>query len=244
MAKKDSICRTLVLAACVVGITGAAWAQDLLGSVLSGDLVDPKPGTYAWYELSGKEADGKMYLRIALVGSEKVKRKTGYWIETELVPAVGFSSVYKMLLTGPANKTENVHRLIVKEGERPAEEVPIDVTGDEAEAAPEERESLGPEEVRYAGGTIPATKVRVSSGDQSIELWLNETVKPMGIVRMVSPQGELVLQRFGEGGKDGTSAIVLPGEGVKPEPERKFKVEVEDGATKNFSGRKSGAKDR
>ena len=187
--------------------TAKAPAQGLLGDVFSGKLINPEVGAWAWYELSDKASGEKFFLRQAIVGEEEVKRKTGHWVETELAPTEGFPSVFKMLLTGPASDPKNVHQLIIKEGTNPAESVPVPqdgYTGDNNGV----RTLVGAEKVKIGSGEeIEAQHFSVGVGDAQAEVWLNDSVRPMGIVKMVSAEGELLLQRFGVGGKDAESVI-------------------------------------
>ena len=123
---------------------------------------------------------------------------------------MGYPAVYKMLLTGPASRAENVHKIIVREGQRPPETLEPDPAADADEDAGEiKRERLGEDTFPLPEGEITAEHFVLVDGDQRTEVWLNDKVKPMGLVRMVSPQGELVLKRFGRGGPDAQSAINL-----------------------------------
>ena len=191
----------------------SAGGQELMSDVLSGKLINPEVGVYAWYNLTDTESGSKFFLRQAIVGKDKVDGKTAYWVETEIIPQVGFPAMYKMLLTGPANDPKNVHRLLVREGAGPAEEVSLDTpeqgkeSGDSDETKASERTSLGKEEVDTPQGRLTAEHLTIKKGSVQTELWLNDEVRPMGIVRMQSPQGELLLQRFGKGGEDGESRI-------------------------------------
>jgi len=97
-------------------LCAAAQGQGVISDVFSGSLVNPKVGAWAWYDINGgRTADGGVIrlgaMRLAIVGEEKVRDKQGYWLEMEYVPSVGYPSVYKMLLTGPAKDPANVHKM-------------------------------------------------------------------------------------------------------------------------------------
>lgn len=187
--------------------TSGAFAQGMMSDLMSGKLVNPKVGAFAWYTLHDTTTQREFFLRQAIVGEEKWKRKTAYWLETELVPKVGFPSVYKMLLTGPASEPDNVHRLLVREGDGVVQEVKLEQgeRGGGDESLP--RELLGTETLSLPGGDVECEHFRIGEGDSATEVWVSDDVAPMGLVRMRTPQGELSLQRYGEGGKDGASAI-------------------------------------
>ncbi len=199
--------RNILLLFALVFLLPKVDAQGLVGDLLAGKLVDPKPGQWAWYNLIDARAGKKYVIRQAIVGEEKVNRKPGYWVEFEVVPEVGFKMVYKMLLTGPASDPKNIHRVIEKSGVDPAREVAVD-TATPANSTPEsKRRSIGQEEVMTMNGAVRAEHYEVTQGDQIINVWINEKINPTGIVRMQSQDGEMVLRNHGEGGENAKSII-------------------------------------
>lgn len=188
-----------------------ARGQEMLGDLFAGKLINPEVGAYAIYDLADKTTGKRFLLRQAVVGAETVKRKEGFWVEVELIPELGFPLIYKMLLTGPANEAENVHRIIVKEGNTAPREVPVDPAALKTEPlAAGKRRAAGVERIALAEGEIEAEHFVIESGgdaDVPNEVWTNDAVRPMGVVRMITPNGELRLRRFGKGGPDGLSAI-------------------------------------
>lgn len=241
---------SMVLLALLCAVADRAPAQGMMSDLLSGKLVNPQVGAYAWYNLKDKTTGQEYFLRQAIVGTEKIKRKEGWWLETELVPRVGFSSVYKMLLTGPASNTENVHRLLVREGNGAVQEVALEDKDRPKDDGDIPREAAGVETITLSSGDIQAEHYIVKDGEPPTEIWFSETIPPMGLVKMTTAEGELSLQRFGVGGKDGESALpnsaaVAPdtaeGPAAEPAPADTVekKPEGEKGKKKsNFSPRK------
>lgn len=227
--------RTATMILLLAGVcAGVAAQQSLVGDVLSGKLVKPKVGQWAWYNLTDNSTGQHFALRQAIVGEESVGRKTGYWMELEIIPPVGYRSIYKMLLTGPASDPKNMHRLLVRTGVAPAQEVPAPAESEEKDKSPQpKRVSIGMEDVATLGGSIRAEHIQVTAGDKVSDVWINDLARPMGIVRMASSEGELVLRNFGEGGEDARSVIDDPavdGTGG-PLPEPKIEVRVDGEAT-------------
>lgn len=221
----------VVLAAEFAVLTaGTACAQGIVGDVFAGKLINPEVGVFAWYDLTDATTGKKFFLRQAIVGEERVKLKKGYWVETQIIPQVGFPTVYKMLLTGPANDPKNVHQVIVKEGEDPPEVMPIDTSAEAPiDTVKTKRESLGVEKVITPAGEIEAEHVVITGEDGGrSEVWIKDAIRPMGIVRMRSAEGELILRRYGSGGKDAESVLsptaLQEGES-KPKMEVKVRVE-------------------
>lgn len=229
--------RRIFAAFLLICVSSGAMAQGLLADVFAGKLIEPEVGVYAWYELTDAESSMKFFLRQAIIDEEKVKRKDGFWVETELTPQVGYPMIYKMLITGPAYEAGNVHKIIFKEGNDDPQEIPVDpemFTG----ARPDEgkREALPAETLTIDGNELVCEHFRVDQEGEVTEVWLNNTVRPIGVVKMTTPQGTLQLQRFGKGGPDAASAfdrVPPPGHEGKPD------IEVHVGGqepTKNFGG--------
>jgi len=226
----------IVLALLGVLPEGAS-AQGMMSDLLLGKLVNPQVGAYAWYTLKDQATGQEYFLRQAIVGTEKIKRKEAWWLETELVPKIGFSSVYKMLLTGPASEPDNVKRLLVREGNGAVQEISMENGGDWEDEKDIPRESAGIESITLPAGDIQAEHYIVKDGEPPTEIWISEQVPPMGLVKMKNSEGELTLQRFGNGGKDGQSAIPTnPNEtgesaGVADDPATEQPEEAEAEAT-------------
>jgi hypothetical protein len=217
-------------------LCSAAQGQVVISDVFSGNLVNPKVGAWTWYDINGGlTADGGVIrlgaMRLAIVGEEKIRDKQGYWLEMEYVPGVGYPSVYKMLLTGPAKDPANVHKMFRREGLEKKQEVspkpdgndqkdeakPSEEKKDDGAAAtpPEpakdpERKLAGEEDIATAGGKVHAQHYEVADDNGKIDVWLNESVCPMGIVQMKSEDGSLLLRNYGSGGPDARSVIDEP----------------------------------
>ena len=198
-----------VLIGAVVAFMGGAFAQDgVMGDIMSGKLVNPSVGVWAWYDVKDTASGDHLFLRQAVVGEAKVEGKAGFWVETEVLPRVGFPIVYKMLLTGPASDPQNVHKVILKDGQNPPQELKVDpsaAAGDTGAKA--NRTTVGHDSIDTAQGPVEADHVVMEQDGKKTDLWMSEKVPPMGIVKMVSPDGEIVLQRYGKGGPDAESAV-------------------------------------
>ncbi|MBI1318397.1 MAG: hypothetical protein GC168_05515 [Candidatus Hydrogenedens sp.] len=222
---------------------GTVSAQSALQDVLAGKLVKPEVGVWAWYEIDDPATDEKVQLRQAITAEERVKRKDGFWVETLIRPQVGFPVVYKMLLTGPATDPGNVHAVYYQAGTEPPVEVPLDEL--EVQAEPTEIEQLEPlEEVNMPTpqGNILCRHYKLADGT---EVWTSDELPPLGIVRLQSDKGNMVLQRYGKGGPDAAAQLRAPGEpsgqeteapqdSAEPQEEREKPAPVR----RNFGGRR------
>lgn len=151
---------------CAVVACGPVFAQGVLGDVMTGKLVNPKDGAWAWYDLRDAETEQGLLMRLAIVGRERVRRRQGHWLEVEIVPMVGYRSVYKMLVTGPASDPSHLHQLLVREGREPVVEMELGDAGASERSAPpeQERRLLGEEDVRTRGGATSSGRSGMNSG--------------------------------------------------------------------------------
>jgi hypothetical protein len=226
------------MAVTAVVVCGAAFGQSVAGDLLAGKLVDPKVGQWAWYDVMNQANKATYAIRMAIVDEEKVAGKQGYWLEIEVVPAAGYKTISKMLLTGPASDPRNVHKVILKDGPEPAQMVDVPRDAKDESGAASKRKSEGMENVVTKSGPVRAEHVSVRKGERAIEMWMSEDIKPCGIVRVTSPDGELILRNHGLGGPDAKTVITevpedagktsaTPGKPSKEQP--KFRVETKTG---------------
>jgi hypothetical protein len=99
--------------------------------------------------------------------------------------------------------------MIVDDGQSPPQEIPVDPV--DAEAAPvqtAERKLVGTETVKYLKGEIEAEHYVFETPEGAMNVWINESVAPTGIVRIASDSGDLILREYGVGGDEGTSPSI------------------------------------
>ncbi len=198
---------------------GPVSAQNMAGDLLAGNLVDPRVGQWAWYDLLDDDGEVQFIIRQAIVDRERIGRETAYWLEFEIIPAVGFRTVYAVLLTGPASDPRNIHRIRMKFGADDVEEVPVDADDLVPETRRPHRESKGVEDVLTGSGFIRAERLEISEPDRTLHVWVNNRVLPTGVVRMETEDGEMVLRSFGVGGRYAESALEREEEEIiPPEP--------------------------
>ena len=207
----------LLLATAMLFMPATAWTQDALGAVFSGSLVNPKVGAWAWYDLTGRDEQTTFLLRLAIVGSEKLKEKEAYWLEVQVLPTLGYETVYKLLLTGPAKDPANIRKIFLRDGVNPVEEIPVSsiVSKDDGKDNPaltdnQEKNLVGTEEVKTHGGMLEAQHYVMKMDGKMVDLWLNDSIAPMGVVQLKSDHGVLVLHDHGVGGPNAESVLDKP----------------------------------
>ncbi len=166
----------------------------------------PVVGAGAAYSLEQKDM-GKIEMEIAVVGTETVAGKTGYWMEQTLKDPRHGEGRAKILFVGDP-KTLQIKRMITQGPDGKAAEVPTDVFEGNAVEEREEFDLLGTETITTPAGTFICqhyrTKKKANSADaedaggtQDVkDFWLSEKVTPFGIVKMTSKDSTQILQRL------------------------------------------------
>ncbi len=216
---RRAILRRVPVAIALLIVTGAtAGAQGALSELLAGKLIDPEVGQWALYDLY--DADGRLVvgLRQAVVGEEEIGRKTGYWVELELVPKQGLRTIYRMLLTGPANNPKNVHQVWTKTELDDPQQLELDPESlkELAGGKKPKRKKIGEETVETESGPVEAMHYRYITDEDEVSLWHSNDALPTGLVRFKSKNGEVLLRSHGQGGQFGLSAM-FPSEEVAAE---------------------------
>jgi len=227
----DTILRGALLAALL--FAPAARAQDAVADVLSGRLVKPEAGVWAWYEIDDAETGEKIMLRQAITSEERVRRKTGYWVETRIRPEVGIPVTYLMLLTGPATDPDNVHALYYQVRDEPPIVGDVDALEPSEPAANlEEVEPVDVVSMPTPQGNVTCKHYRLPDGT---EAWISDEVPPLGIVRLKSDKGSMLLQRYGKGGPEAEPTLEPPTDGGDDAGDRGERGG--DDVQRNFGGR-------
>ncbi len=91
------------------------------GTNFWGDLeFKPVVGNWAEYQMTPKD-EKPMTMRISVVGKED----DAYWYESVMTGQKGEQMISKMLVAGSPQDTESIKRMIVKSGDEPAMEMPV-----------------------------------------------------------------------------------------------------------------------
>jgi hypothetical protein len=166
-----------------------------------GDLdFTPVVGQWAEYQMTPK-GEKSMTMRISIVGRED----DDYWYETVMTGEKGEKMISKMLVSGDPQDTENLKRMIVKSGDEPAMEMPVQMMammGGMEEAEESETEAamadLGSESVTVPAGTFDANHWQFTADDGVFDAWIRAGVGPYGVVKSSSEDFEMVLVAQGD----------------------------------------------
>ena len=161
--------------------------------------ADFKPVVGGWseYQMTGKgESPSKM--KIAIVGKEG----DAYWYETIMETRQEGRIISKMLVSGNPEDQKNMRRMIVKMGNEPAMEMPIQMM----QASKDQGQKgkiidKGKESIKVPAGTFTAQHMQYQDGEIVVDTWVHKDVSPYGMVKSQSKEFEMVLLGYGTGAK-------------------------------------------
>ncbi|HOV31896.1 MAG TPA: hypothetical protein PLX23_00860 [Candidatus Hydrogenedens sp.] len=213
------------------------FAQSFMEDLFRGKLISSELGVWVIYEITDKSTNKSVFLRQAITGIEKIDEKTtGIWLESEIIPLEGFPSVYRVLISYDSNGKEKVHKIVIREGADAPQNIDVsampdvDINQDKYS----KKKLIGEEEVQYKNGKIKTKHYKIEEDNKSKEVWLNDEIKPLGIVKLSTNEGDMILIKFGKGGDEGKSALDLPAQKNIPPNSRKPQVDV---STTNNQGK-------
>ncbi|MCX7983190.1 MAG: DUF3108 domain-containing protein [Syntrophales bacterium] len=157
----------------------------------------PVVGGWSEYQIVAKGEPGQK-MKIAVVGKEG----NDYWYET-VTEGKGTRVIYKVLVSGDPNDKKGAKRIIFKEGNNPAIELPAQPIGQEPKGKEEKAGKMidkGMETVKVPAG-IFKTRHFQYEGKEGVDVWLDEKVPPYGLVKSTAKEMEMVLLGYGTGAK-------------------------------------------
>ena len=183
-----------------------------------------------WSEYAVTEIEGgkKSTMRNSIVGKEG----DSFWYEVVITEG-GARNVIKMSLKGDPNNPENIQRLIMKNGEQPAQEMPREFVmmgrrmatsmfesrsgSSVANQAGLKSVEVGTREVKVPAGAFTAVQNQLVDGTGKVLATYdyNSEVLPLGVVRSETDKVKIELVAYG---KDAVSLITEKPEMMKRPP--------------------------
>jgi hypothetical protein len=110
--------------------------------------------------------------------------------------------ISKMLVSGNPEDQKNMRRMIVKMGNEPAMEMPIQMM----QASKDQGQKgkiidKGKESIKVPAGTFTAQHMQYQDGEIVVDTWVHKDVSPYGMVKSQSKEFEMVLLGYGTGAK-------------------------------------------
>jgi len=158
----------------------------------------PIVGGWSEYQMTSKgEAPAKM--KIAIVGKEG----DAYWYETVMEDKKAGKMITKMLVSGNPDDPNSVKRMIVKTGNEPAMEMPIQMwkQGSKPQESKGKLIDKGKETIKVPAGTFATQHFQYQESGSLVDSWVYKDVSPYGLIKSQSKDFEMVLTGYGTGAK-------------------------------------------
>jgi len=147
--------------------------------------------------MTGKgEQPSKM--KIAIVGKEG----DAYWYETVMETKQEGRMISKMLVSGNPEDQKSIKRMIVKMGDEPAMEMPVQMMqGSKDQGQRGKTIDKGTESIKVPAGTFTAQHMQYQDGETVVDTWVHKDISPYGMVKSQSKEFEMVLLGYGTSAK-------------------------------------------
>jgi hypothetical protein len=177
----------------------ANFAHAQLGKTPGGQFYgDFKPVVGGWSEYQMSKSEGSTKMKIAIVGKEG----DAYWYETVMEGGRQGRIITKMLVSGDPGDTRNVKRMIFKQGNEPAMEMPVEMMQQSSKGQAQSGKIIdkGTETIKVPAGTFKTQHMQYQDVE-TVDTWIYKDISPYGMVKSVSKDFEMVLLGYGSGAK-------------------------------------------
>ncbi len=172
------------------------------------EFTMPSVGAWSEYRVVGEEKDTVLF-KYALTGKEKYEEVDCYWYEFQMTEE-DEKNVVKMLVSGDPSLQGNLKRLIVKNGDDPAVEIPVAVMeaqddeaepeGEEVKSEPEKPKEMGVETIETPAGKLKCSHLRIKSKEDQVDLWVHEKIPFFNLARMTQKGSSMEVIGYGDSG--------------------------------------------
>ncbi|MFH2011721.1 MAG: hypothetical protein ABIJ37_03300 [Pseudomonadota bacterium] len=178
-----------------------AYAQygNTSGNMFYGDFK-PVVGKWSEYQITTSgNAPSKM--KVAIVGKEG----NAYWYETIIEGKREGQIITKTLVSGDPSDQNNIKRMIIKRGNEPAMEMPVQMMQQPYTAKAQKPTGKiidkGKEKIKVPAGTFSTKHTQYKDENILVDTWVNQNVSPYGMIKSKSKDHEMVLIGYGSGAK-------------------------------------------
>jgi len=183
----------------VLVLTQIAYAQfgKTSGPSFYGEFK-PVIGGWSEYQMTTK-GNPPTKMKVAVVGKEG----DAYWYETVMEGGREGRTIMKMLVSGNPEDQKNIKRMIVKQGNDPAMEMPVQMMGQASKAQESKGKVIdkGTETIKVPAGTFKTQHSQYQDAEGVVDTWIYKDVSPYGMIKSVSKDTEMVLIGYGTGAK-------------------------------------------
>lgn len=204
-------------------------SQEILENLLELIPLEPELGSWSLYEVKDKSTNTTLLLREAITDEEIVESTKCFWLETEVIPTIGFPSVYRFLIQPEKEGRHKILKIVAREGANLPETYNHNSIPRAEENKKFRKKLIDEGIIEYKSGKIEAKHYNIKTEDKEIDIWVTPKVKPLGIVKLNSKDGEMLLVKFGKGGVESKSTLELNkdrGMEIRKDPENTDNVNV------------------
>ena len=181
-----------------LGLTQTANAQfgQSSGPSFYGEFK-PVIGGWSEYQMTTK-GNPPTKMKVAVVGKEG----DAYWYETVMEGGKQGRTIMKMLVSGNPEDQKNIKRMIVKQGNEPAMEMPVQMMGQSPKGQAQSGKVIdkGTETIKVPAGTFKTQHMQYQDVE-TVDTWVYKDVSPYGMIKSQSKDMEMVLLGYGTGAK-------------------------------------------
>jgi hypothetical protein len=182
----------------VLGLTQTANAQfgQSSGPSFHGEFK-PVVGGWSEYQVTTKGSSPSK-MKVAVVGKEG----DAYWYETVMEGGREKRTIMKMLVSGNPEDQKNIKRMIVKQGNDPAMEMPVQMMQQSSKGQGQKGKIIdkGAETIKVPAGTFKTQHMQYQDVE-TMDTWVYKDVSPYGMIKSQSKDMEMVLLGYGTGAK-------------------------------------------
>ncbi len=179
-------------------------------------------GCWSIYEVKDNTTKTTFLLREAITGEELVENRKCFWLEAEVIPTVGFPSVYRFLILPEKDDKHKILKIVMREGANLPETYNGNSIQGETEKINVKKKFVKEEEIEYKTGKIKAKHYSIKTDDKELEIWTTSEIKPLGLVKLQSKDGEITLIRSGKGGAEAKSNLEISTQKNIPNKEKEM----------------------
>jgi len=157
----------------------------------------PVIGGWSEYQMTTK-GNPPTKMKVAVVGKEG----DAYWYETLMEGGREGRTITKMLVSGNPEDQKNIKRMIVKMGNEPAMEMPVDMMQQTPKGQGQSGKVIdkGTETIKVPAGTFKTQHMQYQDVE-TVDTWVYKDVSPYGMIKSHSKDMEMVLLGYGTGAK-------------------------------------------
>ena len=158
----------------------------------------PVVGGWSEYQMTTK-GNPSTKMKVAVVGKEG----DAYWYETVMEGGREGRTIMKMLVSGNPEDQKNVKRMIVKQGNEPAMEMPVQMMQQSSKGQGQLGKVVdkGAETIKVPAGTFKTQHMQYQDAEGVVDTWGYKDVSPYGMIKSQSNDMEMVLTAYGTGAK-------------------------------------------